>query len=174
MQGLPFIILYKIIKFENGVDTRNQNLNTMNLPRYPYFTNNFREYVFFSEGSKGRIKKVVRFKQLDENPDVYNLALGDEQEDTGELDVWVITNNGDRDKVLATVAKAVVEFSNHYGNHYIFIKGSNSVRTRLYQIGISIFMEEISMDFDVYGSQRGVFYRFQKNVNYDAFLIKRK
>jgi len=146
----------------------------MNLERYPYFTNNFREYVFFSEGPKGRIKKVVRFNKIDENPDIYNLGFGDEKEDTGELDGWVVTNNEDRDKVLATVAKTVVEFSNHYGKHYIYIKGSTSVRTRLYQIGISIFMEEISMDFDVYGSQGGVFYKFQKNVNYDAFLIKRK
>jgi len=102
------------------------------------------------------------------------LGFGDEQEDTGELDGWVVTNNEDRDKVLATVAKTVVEFSNHCGKHYIYIKGSTSVRTRLYQIGISVFMEEISMDFDVYGSQGGVFYKFQKNVNYDAFLIKRK
>jgi hypothetical protein len=134
----------------------------MNLERYPYFTHNFKEYVFFSEGPKGRIKKVVRFRKIDENPDIYNLGFGDKHEDTGELDGWIVTNNEDRNKVLATVAKTVVEFSNNYGNHYIYIKGSNSARTRLYQIGISIFIEEIITDFDVYGSIRGVFYKISE------------
>jgi hypothetical protein len=146
----------------------------MNLPRYQYFTSNFKDYVFFSEGPKGRIKKVVRFTKIEDNPDIYNLAFGDESQDSGNIDDLVVTNNYDRDIVLATVINTVIEFSNHFGNHYVYATGSTPARTRLYQIGISNLLNEISVDFDIYGWRDGVFYKFEKNVNYGAFLIKRK
>jgi hypothetical protein len=146
----------------------------MNLERYPYFTCDFKDYVFFSEGPKGRIKKVVRFTKIRDNPDVYNLGFGDEHQNTGKLDSRVVTNNEDRDIVLATVAITVIEFSNHYGKHYIYIEGSTPARTRLYQIGMSAFLDEISIDFDILGSKNGALFKFQKNVNYDSFLVKRK
>ncbi len=50
----------------------------MNLEHYPYYTDNFTDYVFFSTGPKGRIKKVVRFTKIEDDPDVYNLGFGDE------------------------------------------------------------------------------------------------
>ncbi len=146
----------------------------MNLPRYKYFTDDFKDYVFFSEGPKGRIKKVVRFTKIENDPDVYNLGFGDEEQGSGKINHWIVTDNEDRDVVLATVANTITEFINHYGNHYIYVKGSTPARTRLYQIGISSLLDKIKIDFDIYGSKNGVFHKFQKNVNYDAFLVKRK
>src|SRR5258707_3578641 len=124
----------------------------MNLERYPYFaSNNFRDYIFYSSGPKGHIKKGVRFSRMNENPIIYNLAFGDIGEGTDVMDDVVVSNNNDRNIVLATVAHTIFDFTNNYGNHYIFATGSTSSRTRLYQIGIASLWEEISQDFDVYG-----------------------
>ncbi|HEY5325718.1 MAG TPA: hypothetical protein VIJ27_01855 [Mucilaginibacter sp.] len=146
----------------------------MNLPHYRYFiSDDFQDYEFYSEGSKGRIKKAVFFKKIQEYPVIYNMAFGDKDE-TGIVNDLVTTDNGDRDVVLATVAHTINDFCDHYGDHYIYAEGSTSSRTRLYQISISRQLHEISIDFDVYGLKYGIFHKFQKNVNYDAFLVKRK
>ena len=35
-------------------------------------------------------------------------------------------------------------------------------------------LEEIKTDFLIWGEKKGKWHRFEKNVEYDAFLIKRK
>jgi hypothetical protein len=146
----------------------------MNLPHYNYLTNDFQEYEFYSEGPKGKIKKVVRFQKLQIEPEIYNLAFGDYDSETGVVNDSITTNNDDRDLVLATVANTINDFCDHYGNHFIYAIGSTPVRTRLYQMGVSSLIDEISTDFAVYGIIEDTAYPFQKNVNYDAFLAKRK
>jgi hypothetical protein len=146
----------------------------MYLERYPYFSNNnFLDYEFYSNGPKGRIKKVVRFTKVFEDSVIYNIAFGDFSEDNNTFDDNIITNNEDRDMVLATVAGTIIDFTNHYGNHYIYAEGSNPARTRLYQMGIANLLDEISKDFVVYGLRNDTWSRFEKNINYDAFLVKR-
>jgi hypothetical protein len=44
--------------------------------------------------------------------DLYNLAFGDKNLDTGDLNDLAISNNGDSEKVLATVVAAVYAFTN--------------------------------------------------------------
>ncbi|HEY9197312.1 MAG TPA: hypothetical protein VIM77_13640 [Mucilaginibacter sp.] len=148
----------------------------MNLDRYPYLIkNDHLDYEFYSEGPNGRIKKAVRFTRInDEEPIVYNLGFGDVSEETDAIDDNIVSNNNDRDIVLATVARTVVDFTNIYGNPYVFAMGSTAVRTRLYQIGISRLWDEINVDFEIYGFANDEWQPFQKNVNYDAFLVKRK
>jgi uncharacterized protein DUF6934 len=41
-------------------------------------------------------------------------------------------------------------------------------------MAIAGLIEEISIDFDVYAVIEDIAYPFQKNVNYEAFLVKRK
>lgn len=146
----------------------------MNLDRYAYFTANYQDYVFYSEGPKGKIKKVIRFTKVQEIPAIYNLAFGDEDPETGSISDMVTTDNNDRDIVLATVANSIIDFSDHFGNHYIYAEGSTLARTRLYQMGILRLWDDIRIDFDIYGLIDGVPSEFKKNVNYDAFLVKRK
>ncbi len=43
--------------------------------------------------------------------DYYNLGFGDKDEKTGEISDLVITNNGDSQQVLATVASTVYAFT---------------------------------------------------------------
>ncbi len=147
----------------------------MNLERYVYFAdNNYKNYEFYSIGPKGQIKKGVRFSKINDDPVIYNLAFGDISAETDRIDDAVISNNHDRDLVLATVANTIFDFTNHYGNHYIYATGSTTPRTRLYQIGIAGLSTEINKDFEVYGFVNGKWQIFQKNVNYEAFLVKRK
>ena len=147
----------------------------MNLERYPYLSSrDYLDYEFYSEGPKGQIKKVVMFTKMQDDPVVYNLAFGDEDPVTGIVNDSVTTDNKDKNIVLATVAETINDFCDHYGNHYIYAKGSTVARTRLYQMNVSNLLDEISIDFDVFGSIDGVIYKFRKNVNYDALLVKRK
>jgi hypothetical protein len=148
----------------------------MNLERYNYFTTDFKAYEFYSEGPKGRIRKLVIFSKIpDTEPPIYNLAFGDAHAVTGVLDDAANSNNEDRDIVLATVANTIVSFCYHYGNHFIYAEGSTASRTRLYQMGIAGLWNEISVDFEVYGLTGGEWQSLRPfTINYDAFLVKRK
>ena len=107
-------------------------------------------FDFISEGPRGSIKKRVEYKQMGENQ-VYNLAFGDVIEETNVLDDKVISDNKDSKKVLTTVASTVYTFIGKYPNAVVYAEGSNLARTRLYRIGISNNLEELTEQFDVYG-----------------------
>ena len=147
----------------------------MNLDHYSYFAaNDFKDYEFYSIGPKGRIKKVVLFTRVVAESTFYNLAFGDIDPATGLLDDTVVTDNNDRDLVLATVANTINDFCDRHGNYFIYAEGSTAARTRLYQISIAVLWEEIRLNFDIYGFKDGAWHKFQKNVNYEAFFVKRK
>ncbi|EHQ24802.1 DUF6934 family protein [Mucilaginibacter paludis] len=83
----------------------------MNWERYNYYTNNYQAYEFFSEGPKGRIRKLVVFTKIpDTDPSIYNLAIGEAHPVTGKIDDEIISNNRDRDIVLATLANTIASF----------------------------------------------------------------
>jgi hypothetical protein len=130
------------------------------------------EFEFISEGPKGRITKLVQYSKIDEN--AYNLAFGDKKEGENEIDDKIITDNKDSQKVLATVAATVLAFTEKYSQVWIIASGSSKSRTRLYQIGISTNYEELQQYFNVYGYYERRWVKFQKNVIYDAFAVKRK
>jgi len=147
----------------------------MNLPRYEYFpSEDFTDYEFYSEGPNGQIKKMITFNLVQEQPFlIYNLAFGD-VDGNGDINDAITSNNEDRDKVLATVAHSIHDFCNKHGNHLIFAQGSNSARTRLYQMSISRNYEEVIQDFDIKGLTQNGWEPFTRNVNYKAFLTNRK
>ena len=82
----------------------------MKLDRYELTAGrNLTTFEFLSEGRRGKIVKVVQFRQMNlEN--LYNLAFGDKNADMGGLDDKVVTDNGDSEKVLATVVSALYAF----------------------------------------------------------------
>jgi len=130
-------------------------------------------FEFTSVGPKGRIKKLVQYTQTNLK-DYYNLGFGDKNEETGEMNDLTITNNGDSQQVLATVASTIYAFTDKYPNAMIYARGSNSARTRLYRIGITNNLIEIRKDFEVFGLKDDQWHEFRKNTEYKAFLIKRK
>ncbi|SEJ14604.1 hypothetical protein SAMN05216327_106324 [Dyadobacter sp. SG02] len=130
-------------------------------------------YEFVSQGPKGSIKKVVIYspRALD---NVFNLGFGDKNEETGQLDDCVATNNGDSVKVLATVASTVYLFTNLFPNALIAATGSTPSRTRLYRAVISNNLETIKQDFEVFGLLGDEWETFCTDKDYQAFLIRRK
>lgn len=91
-----------------------------------------------------------------------------------EVDDLVVSNNKDRKKVLATVAQAVIDFTENRRDAFIVVEGSTASRTRLYQMGIAEFYDEISSLFHISGMVNEQWHVFEKGSNYESFLVKRK
>ena len=67
----------------------------MKLPRYEYATeSDYKIFKFTSEGPKGSITKLVVYTETNKE-NVYNLAFGDYDEETGNIDDKSITDNKD-------------------------------------------------------------------------------
>ncbi|MEP6903672.1 MAG: hypothetical protein ABJA66_18260 [Actinomycetota bacterium] len=130
-------------------------------------------FEFTSIGKKGEIAKIVQYSETNLQ-DFYNLGFGDKDSETGEIDNKVISDNGDSQKVLATVAATVLAFTEQYKNAWIYATGSTKSRTRLYRLGITNNLAEILNDFEIYGQQNGEWREFAKGIEYEAFLVKRK
>ncbi len=147
----------------------------MKYPRYEYTTE--KELHFFefeSVGIKGRIKKIVQYTEMSLD-NYYNLGFGDYDEETGELDDKIVTNNGDGLKVLSTVVSTIYAFTGKYPNAKIFATGSTASRTRLYRMGITNNLEELKRDFLVYGlTFEEKFEKFIVGEDYLGFLVTRK
>ncbi len=134
------------------------------------------EFTFVSKGPNGDVQKVVQFIETN-NPAIYNLAFGNLLPD-GSVDDHVKNDNKDRNKILATVAATVYEFTSMYPDKLVFITGSTTERTRLYRMAISNNFDELNIDFEIFGLYlKGQQYHaesFIKGKEYFGFLIKRK
>jgi hypothetical protein len=137
------------------------------------FDDDHKRFKFISEGPKGSILKGVQYKEMP-TPGVYNLGFGDLNELTDEIDDLVVTNNGDSQKVLATVARTLFLFTDHFPDAFIYATGSTLARTRLYRIGITNNLLLIENDFYVLGIKGNDVLLFERNSTYDGFLVKRK
>ncbi|MBO9204983.1 MULTISPECIES: DUF6934 family protein [Niastella] len=134
----------------------------------------FSTFEFMSEGHNGKIPKRIQFTETPW-PNIYNLAFGDIKEN-GDLDDLTISNNGDRNKILATILKVVEDYTVKFPERFVFFSGSTEHRTRLYRMAIGLHFEELSSKFEIYVDIKGErdFIPFQKALNIRAFLIKRK
>ncbi|HTJ10875.1 MAG TPA: hypothetical protein VL547_02560 [Dinghuibacter sp.] len=106
----------------------------------------FDAFDFVSSGKNGIVLKRVVFAPTPER-EVVNLVLGDVGAD-GEVDDRVISNNGDRDKVLATVLRIINYYHRWYPERAISIEGNTAARNRLYRMVISIYQEELSNSYE--------------------------
>jgi hypothetical protein len=127
---------------------------------YLFEVNASRElFDFFSEGPKGRIKKTIEYENIGNN--YYNLGFGDRDEIRNVVNDKARSNNGDRDKVLATVASSVSIFMEYHPGATILAVGEIPSKTRLYQIGINKHWAEISAQFFVEGFRNGFWEPFE-------------
>ncbi|MCU0470871.1 MAG: hypothetical protein MUF58_19985 [Arcicella sp.] len=146
----------------------------MNSDKYPLkASENYISFEFTSEGTNGTIHKKIIFTLI-EQPNIWNLGFGDVNNLTGEIDDLIKSDNGDIDKVLATVAQSVITFTENHPESLVFAEGSTPIRTRLYRIGISQNFKEISETFLVWGLLNDEWQPFERNTDYKAFLVKRK
>ena len=134
---------------------------------------NLATFEFLSEGRKGEIIKVIQFQQMNLD-NLYNLAFGDKNIVTGVLDDKVVTDNGDSEKVLATVVSAIYAFADRYPNSWIYATGSTESRTRLYRMGINKYYEIVVQDFEIMGEYRNEWERYEFGKDYQAFAVHRK
>ncbi len=133
----------------------------------------FQTYEFVSVGPKGDIAKVVRYSEINVKG-YYNLGFGDKDPITGFISDLTVTNNGDSQKVLATVAATLYAFTEANPGAIIIATGSTEARTRLYRMGITNNLEEIKKDFIILGLTETGWETFQRNISYGAFLVRRK
>jgi hypothetical protein len=146
----------------------------MKLEQYELrFEPNLMSLEFVSKGSKGKIPKLIQFTETD-FINIYNLSFGDKDPNTGKIDDLIITNNGDSRKVLNTIAYAVYIFLNKYPAAWIYAVGSSPARNRLYRIGLNNSLDDIVIDFELFGLKDNKWQKFEKNSDYTAFLLRRK
>lgn len=146
----------------------------MILPKYPLSSSNqLMTFEFESEGKLGRVLKLVTYQPTNLKG-VYNLAFGDKNSESGQINDKITTDNGDRDKVLATVAATVYAFTDKYPDSWVYLTGSTKSRTRLYRIGIAKFIDELDQDFEVYGQLIDGWEKFKRDTEFEGFLVRRK
>ena len=111
---------------------------------------------------------------------VYNLGFGilKTNPETGleEIDDNMKTNNGDKDKILATVAKTALSFFEKHPDTIIYFEGSSPSRIRTYQMALNRHSEILKKDFLIRGYIENSYLleEFEKDKNYIAFLIEKK
>ena len=130
-------------------------------------------FEFISIGPKGNIPKLIKYSATNLK-DVYNLAFDDKNNNSGQIDDTIISNNGDSEKILATVVASLYGFTEKHPEAWINAIGSTKSRTRLYRIGITKYISEIERDFEIYGLIQDEWHEFTLNTEYDGFLTKRK
>lgn len=145
----------------------------MDLPKYQLSAeNSLTVFEFVSIGEKGHIKKLIKFSET-HLKDFYNLGFGDKNEETNQIDDKVVSNNGDSERVLATVVSAVYAFTDKNPEAWVYATGSTKARTRLYRMGINKHYDKVIKDFEIYGLIDDQWYNFEKGTDFDAFVIRR-
>ena len=99
-------------------------------------------FEFISIGQKGKITKLVQYSPTNYK-DLYNLGFGDKNIKTGEIDDNIISNNGDSEKVSATVVATLYAFTDKHKKAMVYITGSTKSRTSLYRMGITKYLAEV-------------------------------
>lgn len=135
----------------------------------------FTSFKFISIGVKGRISKIIQFIPIGiVSEAVFNLAFGDKVAGTEDYDDAIVSDNGDAEKILITIAHTVFRFTNRNPGCWIYARGGSPSRNRLYRMGISKYLDVISKDFRVMGEVKEDWELFSPGKNYSAFLFKRK
>lgn len=134
-------------------------------------------FTFESQGPKGVIKKIVKYRlsdKLEDGTPVLNLSFGDLEENLKSINDNAISNNSDRNKVLVTVAHTVLDILEDFGNVAVVARGRTPACTRLYQMGINAHKEEIDKLLEVRGFRESKWEKIEKGINYSAFIAKKK
>ncbi|MCD9017502.1 DUF6934 family protein [Parachryseolinea silvisoli] len=133
-----------------------------------------KRFDFTSVGPRGTVAKRILIGPTSDET-IFNLGLVDVLEDGITLDDSRVTNNGDRDKILATVVKAVLLFTERYPSQWLFLEGNTPARTRLYRMAISLHFADLSEIFVILGVfANWRFEPFRSNGSYAGFLIAKK
>ncbi len=146
----------------------------MNEPSYPFKRIDDRITFSFESVSQERtISKLIEFRLLNPHAELYNLALMDILPD-GTISDMMVSNNQDMPKVLATVFQSINQFFIEKPNSKILIEGSTTSRTRLYQMAISKYFQELEPIYNIWGFKGDGLTTFVKGQNFNGFIISLK
>ncbi len=140
--------------------------------RYPIRQEGNLTFSFLSEGPKGRIEKLVKYDQMDE--ETFNLGFGDRIGGTMNFDDKVVTDNGDTRRVLATVVATLEEFFKTYPSMYVYMEGSDEKRTRTYCWIVKNNRRQFENQFNFWGGFGNEYEPFESDRNYQFILISKK
>ncbi|MES2455538.1 MAG: hypothetical protein V4594_08360 [Bacteroidota bacterium] len=138
----------------------------------------YQVYEFDSMG-KVTLRKRAKFELIDEQDQLYNLALCTILPD-GSEDCSSASKNGDMNTVLETAAQIALIYSDKFPERKIFLRGSDGLRSRKYQIGINAHLVSLSANFEVEGvmindqNEIILLEKIQKGKNYQGFIFTRK
>lgn len=132
-------------------------------------------FEFVSVGPKGEITKVVQFILIDFERSIYNLGLGDKNTLTNEIIDNVASNNKDTDKIFATIGEIGRQFLERKPDAAVLFEGNSKSRNRLYRMGISKYINDISKNYIIFGlkEQNLEWERFKESSDYIAFIISK-
>lgn len=102
---------------------------------------------------------------------MYNLSLVDIVD--GKVSDTNVSNNKDMPQVLSTVYRTMLSFFEANPNAKVIFQGSTLSRTRLYRIAISRSKSSFEQKFRIFGYMDENFEPFEKDKNYEAFLIQK-
>ncbi|MDR6808353.1 hypothetical protein J2Y45_005297 [Dyadobacter sp. BE34] len=143
----------------------------MDLEFYPFYADDDRLYFdFLSVSPERTIRKAVIFTPLSAH-EVFNLALVDVRPD-GSICDKTISNNGDLEKVMATVFQCVAQFFESYPWADIYLQANTPARNRLYRIIISKELSRIKKYYEIYGTIDSVTETFEPGKEYHHYIIK--
>jgi len=166
----------------------------MNIETYQTKKIDDHTFQFFSVGKLGIVNMLVSITPVSLEYSLYNLAFG--KWDGGDtLNDIVELRNGDSDIILATVGMEALNFLQRNRKATVIATGSVSdsglrVRTRKYQMGICANYEFLIHEHNIFGFKAekneaghidgewpfwpGIWYPFERGINYDAFSLNLK
>jgi hypothetical protein len=145
----------------------------MNEPSYPFQLDQTEFVYTFQSVSAGKVvQKVVILTDI-QSQRIFNLALMDEQPD-GTLSDQVVTNNDDMRTVLATVFRIIDDFTSRFPGVFVYFRGTDTRRTRLYRMALNHELEHLEEEYLVLGQRGDTVIPFVRNEAFDGFLIRKK
>ncbi|CAG5069830.1 hypothetical protein DYBT9623_02567 [Dyadobacter sp. CECT 9623] len=130
-----------------------------------------KRFYFESVGKRGCFQKQIAFVPIGRTS--YNLALLDYDPNISDYSDLPVTDNGDMERVMATVINAIYEFFEMNPVATIYFAGNTPAKTRLYQAVINNCLDMGSKEFVIYGRQDDEWFPFTRSGRYTGFLIRK-
>jgi hypothetical protein len=101
-------------------------------------------HTFYSFTSRGErpVSKWVSFIKEHEDPDIYELEMGDFDSNGNRLPLTLLTNNQDVFRVFATVKKIITDFLEHFPDAIVGFGGSDMQRLFIYHKRLAKIIKE--------------------------------
>lgn len=158
-------------------------------------------FAFISRGSQHIIKLIdYDYAGLYNDTSTFNLAFGDYDYKTGQIDDQANTANGDAYQVLNTVLNSIPLFFKEYPRHALMIRGSDSGaaftkkciagckkkckaaivcknqnrRINLYNNYVNINYDLLVSEYDFTGGHEHTVEPFLRNKKYDTIFLLKK